>query len=53
VVIQVDDISEHTKKVEKAGGKILGEPWDIPGVGLYVSFLDSEGNRVSMMQPVR
>jgi uncharacterized protein len=53
VVIQVDDISGHTKKVERAGGKILGEPWDIPGVGLYVSFLDSEGNRVSMMQPVR
>ena len=26
VVIQVDDISGHTKKVKKAGGKILGEP---------------------------
>jgi predicted enzyme related to lactoylglutathione lyase len=25
--------------VEKAGGKVLGQPWDIPGVGLYVSFL--------------
>ena len=39
VVIQVDDIKEHIKKVEKAGGKVLGQPWDIPGVGLYVSFL--------------
>jgi uncharacterized protein len=53
VVIQVDDIKEHIKKVEKAGGKVLGQPWDIPGVGLYVSFFDTEGNRVSMMQPVR
>jgi predicted enzyme related to lactoylglutathione lyase len=51
VVIQVDDMKEHMTKVEKAGGKVLGEPWNIPGVGLYVSFLDTEGNRVSMLQP--
>ena len=53
VVIAVDDIKEHIDKVEKAGGKVLGEPWNIPGVGLYVSFFDTEGNRVSMVQPVR
>jgi predicted enzyme related to lactoylglutathione lyase len=53
VVILVEDIKKHMKKVEKAGGKVLGEPWDIPGVGLYVSFIDTEGNRVSMLQPPR
>jgi predicted enzyme related to lactoylglutathione lyase len=53
VVIAVEDIKKHMKKVEKAGGKVLGEPWDIPGVGLYVSFIDTEGNRVSMLQPPR
>jgi predicted enzyme related to lactoylglutathione lyase len=51
VVIAVEDIKEHMRKVEKAGGKVLGEPWDIPGVGLYVAFIDTEGNRVSMLQP--
>ena len=51
VVIFVEDIKKHMKKVEKAGGKVLGEPWDIPGVGLYVSFVDTEGNRASMLQP--
>jgi len=51
VVIAVDDIKEHMTIVQKAGGKVLGDPWDIPGVGLYVSFLDTEGNRVSMLQP--
>jgi predicted enzyme related to lactoylglutathione lyase len=51
VVIYVEDIKEHIKKVEKAGGKVLGNPWDIPGVGLYISFIDTEGNRVSMLQP--
>jgi hypothetical protein len=53
VVIAVEDIKEHMKKVEKAGGKVLGEPWDIPGVGLHVAFIDTERNRVSMLQPRR
>ena len=51
VVIAVDDIHASMKKVADAGGQILGEPMEIPGVGLYVSFFDSEGNRVSMLQP--
>jgi predicted enzyme related to lactoylglutathione lyase len=53
VVIAVDDLKKSTAKILAAGGKVLGEPWDIPGVGQYVSFVDSEGNRVSMLQPVR
>ncbi len=53
VVIAVENIQEQMKNVEKAGGKVLGEPMDIPGVGLYVSFMDTEGNRVSMLQPHR
>lgn len=52
VVIAVDDIKESIKKVTDLGGKVLGEPMDIPGVGQYVSFIDTEGNRVSMLQPV-
>jgi len=53
VVIAVEDIKDHMKEVEKAGGKVLGEPMDIPGVGQFVSFMDTEGNRVSMLQPSR
>jgi uncharacterized protein len=51
LVIAVDDVKKSTEKVKAAGGKVLSEPLDIPGVGTYVSFLDSEGNRVSMLQP--
>ena len=51
VVIAVPDVKDHMKIIETLGGKVLGEPWDIPGVGLYVSFLDTEGNRVGMIQP--
>jgi uncharacterized protein len=50
VVIAVDDLEESMKMVEEAGGEVLGKPQDIPGVGLWVSFRDSEGNRVSMLQ---
>ena len=53
VVIAVDDITASIKKVRDAGGNVLGEPMDIPGVGKYVSFTDTEGNRVSMLQPTR
>ena len=51
VVIAVGDIGESMKKVKAAGGKVLGEPMEIPGVGQYVSFIDTEGNRVSILQP--
>ena len=51
VVIAVDDIKQIMQKINAAGGKVLGEPMDIPGVGAYVSFYDTEKNRVSVLQP--
>jgi predicted enzyme related to lactoylglutathione lyase len=51
VVIAVQKIEESMAKVTSAGGKVPGEPMEIPGVGRYVSFYDTEGNRVSMLQP--
>ena len=50
VVISVADIAASMAKVNSAGGKVLGEPMNIPGVGRYVSFVDPEGNRVSLLQ---
>ena len=52
VVIAVDDIKDSMKKVTEAGGKVLGEPMEIPGIGQYVSFTDTEGNRASLLQPL-
>ncbi len=61
VVISVADVKAAMKAVEAGGGKILGamdesgkqsmEPMMIPGVGLWISFQDTEGNRVSLLQP--
>ncbi|MDP4207230.1 MAG: VOC family protein [Bacteroidota bacterium] len=51
IVIAVDDINASINKIKEAGGEVLGAPVDIPGVGAYVSFIDTEGNRVSILQP--
>jgi predicted enzyme related to lactoylglutathione lyase len=60
VVVSVDNVQAAMKAVEDAGGKILGsmnekgervlEPQMIPGVGLWISVMDTEGNRFSILQ---
>ncbi len=52
VVIAVDDINDATRRITAAGGTLLGEPMEIPGVGQYASFRDTEGNRASILQPL-
>lgn len=58
ITIAVNDIREAMKSVKAAGGKVLGgmqkpgEPDEIHGVGLYATFIDTEGNHVSMLQPI-
>jgi predicted enzyme related to lactoylglutathione lyase len=62
VVVSVDDVKAAAKAVEDAGGKILGamnekgehslEPQMIPGVGMWVSAMDTEGFRFSLLQPL-
>ena len=51
VVIAVTSVTDAMAKVKSSGGEVLGEPMEIPGVGQYVSFVDTEGNRVGMLQP--
>src|SRR5690348_6180870 len=50
VVISVPDLKEAVSNIKAADGKMLREPTDIPGIGLWASFEDSEGNRVSILQ---
>jgi uncharacterized protein len=52
LVIAVDNIQESMNKVTGAGGTVHGEPMEIPGVGQFVVFSDTEGNRGSMLQPL-
>ena len=50
IVIGVEDIRDSMARVTEAGGQVLGDPMEIPGIGEYVSFIDTEGNRNSMLQ---
>jgi predicted enzyme related to lactoylglutathione lyase len=53
VVTAVDDINAAVAAVTESGGEVLGSPMEIPGVGQYVSFRDTVGNRLSVLQPNR
>lgn len=50
-VISVDNAKEYIKKLENAWWKVQWEPMNIPWVWLYVSFIDTEGNRVGILEP--
>lgn len=52
VVVAVENVVESMALVQRAGGTVLGEPMEIPGIGKYVSFMDTEGNRASMLEPL-
>jgi predicted enzyme related to lactoylglutathione lyase len=51
IVIAVDDIKKSVKKVKDAGQSIWRADGDTR-CRHYVSFIDPEGNRVSMLQPI-
>jgi len=52
VVIGVDDLAAAMQQVRDGGGTVLGEPMEIPDYGHYISFTDTEGNRVALMEPL-
>lgn len=52
IVIAVDNLKDSMAKVTTGGGALQGEPMTIPGIGDYIAFIDTEGNRVGLLQPV-
>lgn len=51
VVISVENLDAAIESVTSAGGTMINEPAEIPGIGVWASFRDTEGNRVSILQP--
>ena len=41
--IEVDDLAAYSKRIVAAGGKIVAEEQQVPGMGSYVLFHDPEG----------
>lgn len=50
VTIAVDDIRESRGRIARQGGKISGEIMNMPGIGMFMSFFDTDGNRVNLIQ---
>jgi uncharacterized protein len=48
--IEVDDLHAMIGAVTAAGGSLVNEPHEIPGVGQFVYARDTEGNVFGMMQ---
>ena len=48
--IDVDDLASFNKKIEEAGGKILVERQEVPGVGVLSLFEDPDGRVLGCWQ---
>jgi len=42
--VSVDDVTEHSKKIEDAGGKVVMPKTPVPKMGWFAVALDPEGN---------
>jgi predicted enzyme related to lactoylglutathione lyase len=51
--IDVDDIDAYGKKVQNAGGKIVVEKMDVPGVGQFSLFEDPDGRVLGMWKQLK
>jgi predicted enzyme related to lactoylglutathione lyase len=51
-VVGVDNIDEAMGNVRKAGGEVMGDKMDIPGIGTFARCRDTEGNIFTMLQEV-
>jgi uncharacterized protein len=46
--IDVDDLAIYRRRVEEAGGKILVEEQEVPGMGSFALFADPDGRVVGL-----
>ena len=49
--IAVESLDDYVKKIEAQGGKMLMEKVNIPGIGDWALFQDTEGNISGILQP--
>lgn len=49
--VSVDNIDTYAEKVKANKGKVVKEKTEIPGIGWWVSCIDTEGNHFGILQP--
>jgi len=50
ITISVDSIDECLEKIEAAGAKLLSPKGEVPGMGYFAYFTDTEGNVIGLWQ---
>ena len=50
IVIDVQDLDTHLKRIESAGGKVVMPKMDIGDFGVYARVIDTEGNIIGVWQ---
>ena len=50
VVIRVADMNKAVRALGHAGGTLNVKPMEIPDIGMYASFYDTEGNHVGLLE---
>lgn len=53
VVMNVTSIDKHLKKIVAAGGKKIGKKVEIPNMGFYAYFKDTEGNTLGVWENIK
>ena len=51
--VDVDDLAAYRQRVVAAGGKILVEQQDVPGVGQFSLFADPDGRVLGMWKQIK
>jgi hypothetical protein len=46
--IDVDDLNTYNRKITQAGGKVIVEKQEVPGVGMFSLFEDPDGRILGM-----
>jgi predicted enzyme related to lactoylglutathione lyase len=50
ITINVDSINDSLKKVEAGGGSVVRQRQEIPGMGAFAYFKDTEGNVMGLWE---
>ena len=51
--IDVDDLEAYGEKIKQAGGKLVVEKMDVPGIGQFSLFEDPDGRVIGMWKQLK
>ena len=53
VYIDVEDLAPYCEKIRQAGGKVIVEKQEVPGVGSFALFEDPDGRVLGMWKQIK